>query len=192
MNGHGAEAGRRHLENHNPISNVNSADSNIFQVDHPIDIIKEGGAEASPWNFCRYFAQFIPLVLVTIYQNFKAEWIRRHLTSNIAYFALFLLHISDVLLDGFFFYTVRIRFETFFFFQVIFLVLPFLLVMIKHFWNVRSTGLKMAILNILIDWTGINNIWEPSLGWFPCSKCQEYKELNHMKRLVFYICEDLP
>ena len=64
--------------------------------------------------------------------------------------------------------------------------------MLKHFYTVRSVGPKMTAVHIVIDWLGVNNIWEPTLGWFPCAKSNEYKEINHVKRLVFYICEDLP
>ena len=108
------------------------------------------------------------------------------------YSVLFVLHILDIVLDGFFFYTVKIRYEQFFHYQAAFLLLPFLLITLKHLYYLSSVGFKMTLLNILIDFTGINNIWEPSLGWFPCDQSSEYKEINHLKRMVFYICEDLP
>ena len=30
------------------------------------------------------------------------------------------------------------------------------------------------------------------MGWFPCDKSDIYKEINHKKRLFYYIFEDLP
>ena len=114
------------------------------------------------------------------------------MSSKVFYSALLFLHLLDIGMDAYFFYTVKVRYEEFYKFQLAFLILPFILVILKHLYNLASVGIKMTLLNILIDWLGINNVWEPQLGWFPCDKSNEYKELNHVKRLLFYICEDLP
>ena len=83
------------------------------------------------------------------------------MNSKVFYSALLFLHLLDIGMDAYFFYTVKVRYEEFFKFQLAFLILPFILVILKHLYNMASVGIKMTLLNIFIDWLGINNVWEP-------------------------------
>ena len=103
---------------------------------------------------------------------------------------LFLLHHVDLALEVYFFITVPAQYLGFALAHLFFIILPYAIVIIKNWSRAKPTEKIKSFL--IIDLLAINNIWDSTLGFFPCVKSANYMKHNYAKRMVFYVAMDLP